>query len=379
MVRYKVFQDFTLTQDHIDALTLLYQPVLSYPAISLYLTLHSGARQTPYVNERDLLKMLHVDSETLNTYRKELEQVGLIRSYQEEVIEMVLIQALTPSQFLAHDIYSRLFAIVVGQHQFAYYCDLFRSPKPQNLSNEITSKFDVARVSSWDLTSEEMYDKAINKELQHYQFDAASFMSNFSLFPKNLVTPDLLKLIAEYGSNYKVSQSDMKVMLLKTIRNNDQVFDLRIFASLIAEKHGQQSAESVDNIYDLDPLSFLRHVQGFDVNHVDRGVIERLQKRYDFENSVFNVLIETMLKTNHALNYSYALAIADPWVRQGVANYDDAIKALKDFESRVAKKPSATGAKSSATQPIYNKVDDLADESLLQAFKDNLGKDIDYD
>lgn len=292
---------------------------------------------------------------------------------------MVLIQALTPSQFLAHDIYSRLFAIVVGQHQFAYYCDLFRSPKPQNLSNEITSKFDVARVSSWDLTSEEMYAKAINKELQHYQFDAASFMSNFSLFPKNLVTPDLLKLIAEYGSNYKVSQSDMKVMLLKTIRNNDQVFDLRIFASLIAEKHGQQSAESVDNIYDLDPLSFLRHVQGFDVNHVDRGVIERLQKRYDFENSVFNVLIETMLKTNHALNYSYALAIADPWVRQGVANYDDAIKALKDFESRVAKKPSATGAKSSATQPIYNKVDDLADESLLQAFKDNLGKDIDYD
>ena len=379
MVRFKVYQDFVLTQDHLDALTLLYLPVMSYPALSLYLTLHSSARQSTFVTQRDLLKTLHIDEVTLHAYRTELEQVGLLRSYQEEVIEMVLVQALTPAQFLSHDLYSRLFAIVVGQHQFAYYCDLFRTAKPQNSGNEITAKFDVKRVSSWDLTSEEMYSEAIQKELKTYQFDAPGFFQNFLLFPSNLITPELLKLVAEYGSTYKVSQSDMKTMLLKTIRYDDTVFDIKIFAALIAEKHGQQSAESVDNIYDLDPISFLRHYQQFEVNHVDRSVIERLQKPYSFDVGVFNVLIELMLTNNHAINYSYAISIADPWVRQGVQTYDDAKAAMAKFEDRVARKPSAGAAKSSAVQPVYSSEEELVDADQLQAFKDTLkqsmGKD----
>ncbi len=375
MIRYKVYQDFTLTQDHLDALNLLYQPVLSYPAVSLYLTLHANARYETFINQRDLLSTLQIDAPTLDAYRQELEQFNLVQTFQEDVLELILKPCLTPSEFLSHDVYSRLFAIVKGQHQFAYYCDLFRKPKPQNLNNDISVKFDVRRVSSWDLTSEESYAKAVSKELQHYQFDAQSFFDNFLLFPKELLTPDVLKLVAEYGSNYKVSQNDMKSMLLQTVKQNPNVFDVKIFAQHIATRHGQESLEQVDNAYDLEPVSFLAYLQQFEVSHVDESIIKRLKDRYTFENGAFNLLIETMLKNGHTLNYSYAISIADPWVRQGVQSYDDALAALKQFEQRMSGKPKSKGARSTAEQPVYSSESEQADQDLLDAFKANLLKD----
>lgn len=381
MIRYKVYQDFTLSQEHLDALMLLYQPVLSYPAISLYLTLHSHARHETFINQRDLLKSQHVDEATLLLYRQELEQMGLVQTYQEDVLELVLNPCLTPAAFLSHKLYSRLFAIVVGHHQFAYYCDMFRMPKPQNLSREITTKFDVKRVSSWDLTSEDEYNKAVDKEMSQYQFDAPGFFKNFPLFPQALVTPDILKLVAEYGSQYRVSLNDMKTMLLTTLKKNPKVFDVKVFAQLIAQKHGQQSVDQVDNIYDLEPLSFLRHLQQFDVSHVDQATILKLQKRYDFENPVMNLLLETMLQNGNSINYSYGISIADPWVRQGVKDFDSAKQALSNFENRVSgrMKTSSSGVRSSAVQPVYSEVDDIASDDALAAFKETLnnsfGKD----
>lgn len=373
MVRFKVYQDFLLNQDHLDALTLLYQPILSYPAISLYLTLHSHARYDVYVSQRELLKALHVDEQTLTLYRQELEQFGLIQSYEEDVLEMVLNPVLSPSEFLAHQLYSRLFVIVEGHHRFAYYCDLFRLRKPQNLSREITQKFDVARVSSWDLTSEQQYHDAIDQELSQYSFNAKAFFNDWALFPKELVSPDVLKLVAEYGSKHKVSIADMKVMLLEVEKHSPKVFDFKFFAQRIAAKHGVQSAASVDNIYDLEPVSFLAHLQQFEVSHVDKATIENLKKRYDFENSVFNLLIETMLKNGNAINYSYAVSIADPWVRQGVNSYESAKAALQEFETRVSGKAiKASGVRSSAVQPQFNDEDDLASQDALEAFKRNL-------
>lgn len=377
MIRYKVYQDFTLSQEHLDSLTQLYQAVFSYPALGLYLTLHSLSRQNNYVNQREILKLLHINEETLDAYRKELEQFGLIQTYEEEVLEMVLNPCLTPSQFLAHTLYSRLFVIVEGHHRFAYYCDLYRVAKPQNLSREITQTFDVSRISSWDLTSEDQYNSAMEKELSQYQFDAVTFFKNWPLFNQDLVTPDVLKLVAEYGSSHKVSISDMKQLLLEVEKESPEVFDTRVFATKIAQKHGAQSAESVDNIYDLEPVSFLRHLQQFDVSHVDKSIIERIKSRYDFENSVINLLIETMLKNGNSINYSYAISIADPWVRQGVGTYDEAKAALAAFDKRVSGQgktsPKSKRISSQAIQPVYSEMDEQASDAELAEFKAGLG------
>ena len=57
----KVHANFTLSPEERESLTLLYQPLFSYPAMSLYLTLYELVKVNSKIYVQDLMKMLQVE------------------------------------------------------------------------------------------------------------------------------------------------------------------------------------------------------------------------------------------------------------------------------------------------------------------------------
>ena len=376
MQYYKVHAPFSISEDQLESLVLLYQPLFSFPSMSLYLSLHGLSKVQTMVSLRDLMKRLHTDSDNLIVLRKELEQMGLLRSFNNEVFEIILLPPLTPREFLSHDVYARLFSIVLGQQVFALYCEKYKQQEAVNLECEVTQVFDIQRIESWNINDETLFHQQSEESLLKYQFDAKTFFRDFALFPNHLVDAKVLRLVSEYGSFYKVSQSEMKSLLLDTIRFNSNVFDEKRFLKLVAQKQGQETLEAGANVYELDPVSFLRHHQGFEVSQRDRGVLKAIVSNYDFSNDVINVLVEEMLRSGNSISVNFAASIADPWKRQGVKTFEDAKKALDSYKTYL-EKPKETKriqARKEVIQPVYTDPENLNETSdELERLRQELG------
>ena len=375
MIQYRVISNFTLSSDQLESLMCLYQPLFQAPAASLYLTLVSHAKYEETISRRKLLRLLHIDEEELHILRQELEKMHLVRSYQSESMEIEIIAPKIPSEFLSHDLFSRLYVVVCGQSEYADALQRYGKKKINDNIEEISQSFDINRIAAWDEDIEAIYKEEQGKHHTQSEFNIRNFFKSFPLFPNKLISSDLKRAVRESANLYKISASNMKSILLETIEYNKETFDMRRFLNLVAKKHGVQSANTVQNVYDLDPVSFLAHIQEFEASTSDKYLIKSLEKRYQFENPVINLLIQTMMESeSKAMNLGFAQSIADPWKRLGVVTFEDAQNALKSFQERSqqAQKPKYVSAKTQTIQPVYSADDDFDDEELKR-LREELG------
>ena len=84
----RVDAPFKLSSDDLETLVVLYQPLFSFPALAYYMTLYGLAQHDALVEERDLLRRLHCKADTLVLWRQELEQLGLVRSFEHAHLEI---------------------------------------------------------------------------------------------------------------------------------------------------------------------------------------------------------------------------------------------------------------------------------------------------
>lgn len=375
MIQYKIVSNFTLSSDQLESLMCLYQPLFQFPASNLYLTLVTHAKYEELISRRKLLRLLHIDEEELHLLRKELEKMHLIRTYQSELLEIEIIAPKIPSEFLAHDLFSRLYVVVCGQSEYANALQRYGKKSISDNSEEVSQSFDINRIAAWDEDIEAIYKEEQGKHHHQSEFNIRNFFKNFPLFPNKLISSDVKRAVTESATLYKINASNMKSILLETIEYNKEVFDMRRFLNLVAKKHGAQSAGTVENIYELDPVSFLAHIQDFEASTSDKYLIKSLEKRYQFENPVINLLIQTMMESeSKSMNLGFAQSIADPWKRLGVETFEDAEKALKAFQNKSVqgKKPQLRPAKTQTIQPVYSSEEEFDDEELAR-LREELG------
>ena len=370
MIQYRIVSNFTLSSDQMESLMCLYQPLFQHPAANLYLTLVTQAKYEEKISRRKLLRLLHIDEEELHLLRKELEKMHLVRTFQSDTLEIEIIAPKIPSDFLSHDLFSRLYVVVCGQSEYANALQRYGKKTITDNLEEISQSFDINRIAAWDEDIEAMYKEEQGKHHQQTEFNIRNFFKSFPLFPNKLISSDVKRAVVESATLYKISASDMKSILLETIEYNKEIFDMRRFLNLVAKKHGVQSVSMVDNVYDLDPISFLGHIQEFEASTSDKYLIKSLQKRYQFENPVINLLIQTMMDSeSKSMNLGFAQSIADPWKRLGVETFEDAEKALKSI---VSKKPRFQPVKTQTIQPVYSTEEEFDDEELKR-LREELG------
>ena len=112
--KYVVVNKTVLTDKERKNLISLYEPVIGYAAVSLYLTLWRDLDRLELVsmdyNHHHLMSLLKCDLETIKNARKSLESVGLIKTYvkQGDLNSYVyeLYSPMSPKEFFAHPVFS---------------------------------------------------------------------------------------------------------------------------------------------------------------------------------------------------------------------------------------------------------------------------------
>ena len=172
----------------------------------------------------------------------------LVRTFQSDTLEIEIIAPKIPSDFLSHDLFSRLYVVVCGQSEYANALQRYGKKTITDNLEEISQSFDINRIAAWDEDIEAMYKEEQGKHHQQTEFNIRNFFKSFPLFPNKLISSDVKRAVVESATLYKISASDMKSILLETIEYNKEIFDMRRFLNLVAKKHGVQSVSMVDNV-----------------------------------------------------------------------------------------------------------------------------------
>ena len=131
-----------LHTDELQALTLLYQPLISYGGISLFLTLNSLAANSK-VRHHLLLQILNTNMEQLLEWRYKLEAVGLLAVYEKQkaAYTYVLKRPLTPESFFNDGIINVFLNLKVGQEEYMQIKQMFMATGSEPLGEQVTKTF----------------------------------------------------------------------------------------------------------------------------------------------------------------------------------------------------------------------------------------------
>lgn len=380
--KIKVIVEFELSQKRLESLVLLYQPVFSFNALNLYLTLYEMGRAEVISDDKELVQILKSPSDELVTLRQELEQMNLLNTYRAEHDTYVLNEPLSSKEFLQHAMFGRLYSIVCGQESFKQMVLKHVKKEKQIEGKEITKRFDPNRLAIWDAKLEAAFakqdaslkpktpqvetpkEKTQEIEIQEAspRFDVELFFDGIPsiVYPLEFRSTQLKKLIEEVGTLYQVDFETMKRFMINSSNFETKRFDTRKFVFLLEKEYGRMKVDD-KNPYDVDPVSFIRHKQGYDyVVGSDQNLVKSLTDNFGFTHKVVNVLVEYVLDVNdNNLNRAYVEKIASTWKRNGVETIEDAKAQIQPKES---KKRSFTKINKKQAMPEYTEEQALSTE-----------------
>ena len=321
----------TMSDDQLESLVRLYQPCLSYPCVSMYLTLYQFGKDTHLVDIAELRRLLHIDLDTFKLWRQELEMMQLIEtSIHESMMYIRVNLPLRPIEFLSHSIFGRYAAIVFG----AGFEDVRMRYQPVTIprGKDISKSFDINRLSTWDASYETTFHSQNTFESSHvFNVDALARSLTEASFPSRLLTPSLKQTIKELGETYRISYGDMRSLLSRAYFRKEDRFDLKRFAYLVDQQYGRMTPNQVNDVFDMDPVSYLRYRQNHDyVAEADRKLLESIKTNFDYTNDVVNVLVDHVYsQLNGNLNRNYIEKVAANWKRLKVSSKEEAIQQVE--------------------------------------------------
>lgn len=360
-VTYDIKTCDALTDSQLESLTLLYQPLFAFPALSLYMTLFYLSKNADSVDVKQLMRSLYIDHDQLTLLRKELEKFSLVRTFEDEGhLTLILQQPLSCKGFINHVTFGRLYAVVMGNEAFVEASQRYNNSL-ELIGTEISTGFDVSRLASWSSDDEDKM-MAYTKVNEESSFDVDRFFAtlNSIIFPNEMRTQALINLVERLGSEYNVSFRDMRSKLLAASNFETKSLDEHRFRVSIEKSGNHKSVNSVSDPYDLDSVSYLAHLQNHSyIADADLKLIQSLQKNIGLPDDVINVLIEYVLKNNHNnLSKNYVEKIATTWKRKGIDSKDKA-----KIEIQVPQKTQRTGVTTEIKMPEYSN-DETIDEDV---------------
>ena len=383
MRKIKLVLDFELSNKELESLVVLYQTIFSFNALNLYLSLYEYSKLDGEISPKRLAQILKVGEDDLTLLRQELEQVNLIKTYKDERYTIVINNPLGPKEFIQHPIYGRLYAIIAGQELYKEMILRYVTPSDLIEGKDISKSFDPNRLAVWDENLEKDFakadeDKTYKHNLKHEMisgFDVDLFFESIPsiVYPEEFRTSQLKTLIAEVGSMFSVDFETMKRFMINSSNFETKDFDTRKFVYLLEKEYGQMKVDK-DNPYSVDPISFIRHKQGYEyVGSSDQNLLNSLSRNFEFSNEVVNFLVEYVLDNNdNNLNRAYVEKIASTWKRNGVTTLEDALKQIQPKS-----KPSQT-YKTVNEMPSYSSEDTISEEDAIE-LRDSIKKMITED
>lgn len=375
---YHIQCDKTLSLTDIQALMLLYQPLVGNEVINVYLTLYAQVNQS-YTHLRLCTLLNAMSMDTLKQCKLKLEEYHLLRTFYKKETNTYfyyLQLPLSPKDFLSTSYYANLYLQQVGntvyEQTLQNFASYFETPKDYK---ELTIPTKHITQTSFTNTIEV---PSIQPRL-HFQmdgeninFDYDRFISHLTplKFPPSLRTQENMALIGSLATIHGLSADAMLILVTHSISLDPETFHAERL-KVLCERSKPDIVEAKDR-YELPPVSFLQNLQkGASVSFYDRKLLERLAMDMHFPPVVINIMIEHILKTsNNRLVPKYVEMVASEWARDNVYTKE---KALLQIKKRVTYKHTQTSNIQIAT-PSYMQEKEEGKQENKDALLSNIQK-----
>ena len=386
--KYFIYNKGIITSEKIKILTNLYQPIIGYTAISLYLTfyndLNNKSQESLEYTHHHLMTNMQLKLDSIIDARRKLEGIGLLKTYLKrgeiDNYVYILYSPLSSYEFFNHPILNIVLYNNIGAVEYEKLQTFYKVPRISLKDYEdITEEFQDVFTSS--VNTNLLFD---NSDIQKDSWLEIQMKSNLDIdllissIPKRLVSDkcfneETKKLILNLAYIYKIDNMNMQGLvrnslnergmidkneLRKSARNFYQFENNGRLPTLIYNKQpdylktplGADSklAKIIYMFENTSPYDFLRKSYGnIEPTNRDKKLIENLMLEQKLNPGVVNVLIDYVLKVNNKkLNKDYIETIVGQWKRLKVETVVDAMdvckKEHKKFKKIVMKNETKT-------------------------------------
>lgn len=375
--------------------SMLYQPIIGYTAVSLYFTLLDDLDRSELMSydltHHHLMATMQLKLETIVEAREKLEACGLLKTYFKagniNQYVYLIYSPMSAHEFLTHPILSVVLCNNLGKKEYERIVNYFKIPHVSLKDYEdITASFDEV-FTSVSGNVMELGDTIRKRESRQPLIEKGiDFNMLISSIPSSMVndrcfSKDVKELINALSFTYHLDTLAMqglvrdslnekgmidKAQLRKSCREYYQFENAGDLPTVIYNKQpdylkkpaGDHSkwAKMVYAFENLTPYQFLKaKYKGAEPTDRDKRLIESLLVDQKLNPGVVNVLIAYVLKINHEqLKKSYVETIAGQWKRLNIETVEEAMKIAekehKKMKTLLNKTKSTKTTKSTTTK-----------------------------
>ncbi|MBR3146244.1 MAG: DnaD domain protein [Bacilli bacterium] len=360
---YTVINKSIITSYDKKIITMLYQPIIGYTAVSLYNTLLDDLEKSQMMSEdlthHHLMNTMQLRLEDILISREKLEAVGLIKTYmkKDNINQYVYLvySPISANEFFNHPVLNVVLYNNLGKKEYEKVKNYFKVPKIVLKDYEdITCSFDDVFTpvrGSVEVTDEIITNNSNNTNINN-RIDFSLLISGMPEYEK-CFTDDVKELINTLSYIYNLDTLDMqglirnsinekglidKNVLRKSCRDYYKFDNFGNLPTLIYTKQpeylkkpkGDNSkwAKMVYTFENISPYQLLKaKYKGGTPTDRDKKLIESLLVDQKLAPGVVNVLISYILKINNEqLNKSYVETLAGQWKRLNIETVEEAMK-----------------------------------------------------
>ena len=373
---YIVINKTVLNDSDKKLISMLYQPIIGYTAVSLYFTLLDDLDKLEVMSNdlthHHLMATMQLKLEDIVIAREKLEATGLLKTYYKtgniNQYVYLIYSPMSAHEFLTHPILNVVLFNNLGKKEYERIVNYYKIPRI-NLKDyeDITSSFDEIFTSvrgnsfevNQDITKRDTNNILLNKGID-FNMLISSIPS--SMVHEKCFSKEIREFINALSFTYQLDTLAMqglvrdalnekgmidKTALRKSCREYYQFEHNGDLPTLIYNKQpdylkkpaGDHSkwAKMVYAFENLTPYQFLKaKYKGAEPTDRDKRLIENLLIDQKLNPGVVNVLIAYVLKINHEqLKKSYVEAIAGQWKRLNIETVEEAMKIAEKEHKKV--------------------------------------------
>lgn len=347
MTSTTIYSRFSINNDDLNCLFLLYMPLIGNDAISLYLFWHSllerSTVKSEKVNDENILELLGWRLKKYDEAKAKLEGLNLIRSYQNEKDNIIILLApMTAKNFLSDSNLGYYLASKVGEETYLKLVEKFKIPTIdltgyQNVTKSFDEVFKTAVITNNCTPNVNILGRKPNKGsvVSNFDFDMDLFLSRIQKeFLPDGVTADFKKRILSIAYVYGFSLEQMVNLFNDSVNKNGN-FEFDTFKrkagnlfTYLTNNTGPElliKSDENDNVAKFDNLTaqdlLIQIVGSSDFPSVYLKKIAELYEKISMPRGVINVMIAYLYSEKQTIPaVSYFQKMADSWQEKGIVS-----------------------------------------------------------
>lgn len=370
--KYLVVNKTILTENDKQNLISLYEPIIGFAAVSLYLTLWRDLDKLEIMSidysHHHLMTILKMDLNTIKISRECLESVGLLKTYVKkgEVNEYIyeLYSPLNATEFFNHPIFNVVLYNNIGKYEYELLKKQYQKVKV-NLDEyeDVTKRIKETFTTSNTIPSFEVKERTIGLVEASDQIDFDLLVETLpkSLFNEKMLNKKLKELLNNLSFIYNIdtlkmceiirmviadkgmlNKEELRKMCRKYYQYNNGGLPTLVYRTqpeYLKNPIGDNSKRGrlIAVFENTSPYDFLKSkYNGVNPTPRDLKLLEMLLIDLELNPAVVNVLIDYSLKlNNNKLTSGFIETIAGQWKR---AKIETASKAMEYAEKEYKKK-----------------------------------------